>query len=61
MPEHSFFMSSGCLRGYTAEYIIEDEKLYGIRYETDLDKMKKIKSEKFYELYKKLYNSISRK
>ena len=22
MPEHSFFMSSGCWRGYTAEYKI---------------------------------------
>ena len=70
MPEHAFFMSSGCLRGYTAEYIIEDEKLYGIKYETDWDEMKKIKSEKLFMNYtgsciialaeneeKKFYNS----
>ena len=45
MPEHIPCFNTSCWRGYTAEYVIRKDKLYGTRYEWDDEQRKEIESE----------------
>lgn len=45
IPEHMPCFNTSCWRGYTAEYAIKGNKLYGTRFEWDADKHKDLKSE----------------
>ncbi|MBE5952321.1 MAG: hypothetical protein E7260_12200 [Lachnospiraceae bacterium] len=45
MPEHLPCYNTSCWRGYTAEYVIRKDKLYGTRYEWDDEQRKEIESE----------------
>lgn len=45
IPEHEPAFNTSCWRGYTAEYVIKNNKLYGTRYEWDAVQHKNLKSE----------------
>lgn len=51
MPNHSPAISSGCWRGYTAEYRIENDKLYGTRYERKSGTWEEISSKELFINY----------
>jgi len=45
MPEHVMSICTACWRGYTAQYTVKGNKLYGVRYEWDAEKRKDVKSD----------------
>ena len=45
MPEHNPSFCTACWRGYTADYKVRGDKLYGIRYEWDSKLHKDVKSD----------------
>lgn len=51
MPDNTVVLCTACWRGYTAQYRVTKEKLYGERYEWDYEKHKDVVSERLFVNY----------